>query len=247
MTIFDAHTHIGKSDPFHYSSLEEILSVKAEDLLSELDKCDVVRAVAMPNYALPHKLADANLALANSIERFSDRLLGFAWLDPRIEDCCKQLETLVKKHGFRGLKLHPVLGGYYLSNRVVDHLIERAIRLDVPVMAHTGWGMLGNASLLGQLAERFTDATFIMAHMIDPECVEVARRHENIYLETSYSQHPRRIAQATRSLGPERLIYGSDYPLGGGMKFEISKITLAEITDHERAMILGENISRLIE
>ena len=83
--------------------------------------------------------------------------------------------------------------------------------------------------------------------MIDQECVEVARRHENIYLETSYSQHPRRIAQATRSLGPERLIYGSDYPLGGGMKFEISKITLAEITNQERTMLLGENMSRLIK
>ena len=31
------------------------------------------------------------------------------------------------------------------------------------------------------------------------------------------------------------------------MKFEISKVTLAEITDQERAMILSENISRLIK
>ena len=164
MTIFDAHTHIGKSDPFHHSSLEETLSVRAEDLLSEMNKCSVARAVVMPSYVLPHRLPDANFALAHSIERFSDRLFGFAWLDPRIDECCGQLETLVKKHGFRGLKLHPVLGGYYLTNKVVCPLIEGAITLDVPVMVHTGWGTLGSASLLGQLAERFKDATFIGTH-----------------------------------------------------------------------------------
>ena len=84
-----------------------------------------------------------------------------------------------------------------------------------------------------------------MAHMVEPESVDVTKRNENIFLETSYAQHPRRITQAAKTLGADRLLYGSDYPLGGGMEFELSKIMLAELTDQEKIMILGENMRRL--
>ena len=244
--IFDSHTHVGICDPFHYSSLEETsLSTTVESLISEMDKHSVAQAVVMPNFRLPHRLNEANLALASAIKNFRDRLVGFAWLDPRIEDCCEQLESLAKEQGFRGLKLHPVLGGYYLSNKVVFPLIENSIRLGLPVMIHTGWGSLGSASDVGQLAERFRDATFIMAHMVELASVNVTKKNENIFLETSYAQHPRRITQAAKTLGADRLLYGSDYPLGGGMEFELSKIILAELTDQEKIMILGENMRRL--
>jgi predicted TIM-barrel fold metal-dependent hydrolase len=246
--IFDAHTHIGECDPFHYSASEEtVLSISTERLISEMDRNSVTSAVVMPNFHLPHRLGDANLELASSISRFRDRLFAFAWLDPRIEGCCEQLEMLVETHGFRGLKLHPVLGGYYISNKIVHPLIERTIRLDIPVMIHTGWGNLGNASYVGSLAEKFPDAKFIIAHMIDPECLNVAKKNPNIYLETSYAQHPRKITQATQDLSSDRLIYGSDYPLGGGMKFELSKIMLADINEKDKRMILGGNIQGLIK
>jgi predicted TIM-barrel fold metal-dependent hydrolase len=245
--IIDAHTHIGNCDPFHYSNDEAALAVTVENLISEMDKHRIAKAVVMPNFHLPHRLGDANLEAALSISPFKDRLIGFAWLDPRIGGCCEQLELLVRKYGFRGLKLHPVLGGYYILNRTVRPLVETSIRLKLPVMIHTGWGTLGSASSVELLAEQFPEARLIIAHMIDPDCLNVARRNKNLYLETSYAQHPRRITQAARAIGPERLIYGSDYPLGGGMKFELSKIMLADITDKERRMILGENIQKLTQ
>lgn len=244
--IFDAHTHIGKGDPFHYSdSADNPISVG--DLLNEMDRNNVEKAIVMPNFNLPHKLWNSNIELAKSIENISNRLFGFAWLDPRIENCCDQLESLVKQFGFRGLKLHPVLGGYYLTNKTVLRLIEKAISLKIPIMVHTGWGLLGSATYVGQLAEQFPKGQFIIAHMIDPECMNVTKRNNNIFLETSYSQHPRRITQAVNTIGSDRLLYGSDYPLGGGIEFEISKIKLAKITDEDKRMILSDNISRLIE
>jgi predicted TIM-barrel fold metal-dependent hydrolase len=244
--IFDAHTHIGKGDPFHYSdSADSPISVG--DLLKEMDRNNVEKAIVMPNFNLPHKLWDSNIELAKSIENISNRLFGFAWLDPRIENCCDQLDSLVKQFGFRGLKLHPVLGGYYLTNKTVLRLIDKAISLKIPIMVHTGWGLLGSATYVGQLAEQFPKGQFIIAHMIDPECMNVTKRNNNIFLETSYSQHPRRITQAVNTIGSDRLLYGSDYPLGGGIEFEISKIKLAKITDEDKRMILSDNISRLME
>ena len=244
--IFDAHTHIGKGDSFHYSDSADT-PISVEDLLKEMDRNNVEKAIVMPNFNLPHKLGDSNIEMAKSIENISNRLFGFAWLDPRIENCCDQLESLVKEFGFKGLKLHPVLGGYYLTNKTVLRLIDKAISLKIPVMVHTGWGLLGSATYVGQLAEQFQKGQFIIAHMIDPECMNVTKRHDNIFLETSYAQHPRRITQAVNTIGSERLLYGSDYPLGGGIEFEISKIKLAKITKEDKRMILSGNISRLIK
>jgi predicted TIM-barrel fold metal-dependent hydrolase len=243
--IFDAHTHVGKGDPFHYSESDGS-PISVEDLLIEMKKNNVEKAIVMPNFHLPHRLWDSNIELAKSIENNSKRLFGFAWLDPRIENCCDQLDSLVKEFRFRGLKLHPVLGGYYLTNKTVLRLIEKAISLRIPVMVHTGWGLLGSATYVGQLAEKFPKGQFIIAHMIDPECMNVTKKNKNIYLETSYAQHPRRITQAVNTIGSDRLIYGSDYPLGGGIEFEISKINLANITIEDKRMIFSENISQLI-
>jgi predicted TIM-barrel fold metal-dependent hydrolase len=114
-------------------------------------------------------------------------------------------------------------------------------------MVHTGWGLLGSATYVGKLAEIYPSGQFIIAHMIDPECINVTKRYENIFLETSYAQHPRRITQAVNVIGSDRLLYGSDYPLGGGMKFEISKINLANIPDEDKRMILHDNTSRLMK
>ncbi len=244
--IFDAHIHVGKGDPFHYSDSGDS-PVSVGDLLTEMDKNNVDNAIVMPNFHLPHRLWNSNVELAKSIKNNTNRLFGFAWLDPRIENCCNQIDSLVKKFGFRGLKLHPVLGGYYLTNKTVLRLIEKAISLKIPIMIHTGWGLLGSATYVGKLAENFPEGQFIIAHMIDPECMNVTKRNKNIFLETSYAQHPRRITQAVNTIGSDKLLYGSDYPLGGGIEFEISKINLAKITDEDKRMILSENITRLIE
>ena len=221
--------------------------ISVEDLLKEMDKNNVEKAIVMPNFNLPHRLWDSNIEMAKSIENISNRLFGFAWLDPRIENCCDQLDSLVKEFGFKGLKLHPVLGGYYLTNKTVLRLIEKAINLEIPIMVHTGWGLLGSATYVGQLAEKFPKGQFIIAHMIDPECMNVTKRNDNIFLETSYAQHPRRITQAVNTIGSDRLLYGSDYPLGGGIEFEISKIKLAKITNEDKRKILSDNMSRLME
>ncbi len=239
--ILDFHTHIGKGDPFYHSSDEEKLLILPEKLLLEMEKFNVTKSVVIPNFHLPHKLFNANLEMVSSIQDYKEKMVPFAWLDPRMERVCDKLETLIMEHGFKGLKLHPVLNGYYLTNRTIKPLIEKSIDLQIPILIHTGWGPLGSVDLVDKLAKLYPEAKIVIAHMTEPNCIEVAKRNENIFLETSYSIHPRRIEQAVREIGARKIIYGSDYPMGGGMQFEMSKIELARIEDEEREMILGKN------
>ncbi len=245
--ILDFHNHIGSGDAFYHSSEDEkLFFIPPEKLLDEMGKFNVAKSVVIPNFQLPHKLMDANLRLDSSIKNFKDKLFPFAWLDPRIEGVCKQLETLVKKYHFKGLKLHPALNGFYLTNKSVEPLIEKSINLRIPILIHTGWSPLASVNLVDNLAGFYPDAKIVMAHMFDPNCIGIAKKNENVFIETSYATHPRRIEQAVRVIGAEKLIYGSDFPMGGGMEFEISKIRLAKIKDKEKEKIFSKNALSLL-
>jgi len=246
--IIDFHTHIGKGDPFYHSTIEEEqLHIKPEKLLSEMDRCNVSKSVVIPAFRLSHRLIEANHQLAAFIKNFRNKLFAFAWLDPRIEGVCQHLDDLVRQYGFKGLKLHPVLNGYYLTNESINPLIEKCIDLRIPVLTHTGWGSLGSVNLVDKLANRYPKAKIVIAHMIEPTCVDVAKKNENVFIETSYATHPRRITQAIKAIGADKLIYGSDFPMGGGMEFEISKIMLAKINKEEKERILFRNAIELLK
>ena len=95
--IFDAHTHVSKGDPIHYSESDDS-PISIEDLLIEMNRNNVDKAIVMPNFHLPHRLWDSNIELAKLIENNSNRLFSFAWLDLRIENCCNQLDSLILQH-----------------------------------------------------------------------------------------------------------------------------------------------------
>jgi hypothetical protein len=152
--IVDFHTHLGKGDPFYHSD-ENWLYLTPKDLVGEMNRNSIDKAVVIPNYRLPSKLRDANLELSLSLKPYEERFFKFAWLDPRIEGSAKLLEDLVSKSGFRGLKLHPVLWGYYLTNKSTYPLIEKSIELSIPILIHTGWGALGKVSYLEELAQLY--------------------------------------------------------------------------------------------
>ena len=51
---------------------------------------------------------------------------------------------------------------------------------------------------------------------------------------------------AVRELGAERVLYGSDAP-GRAFASQIAKVTGADISASQKALILGENLKRLLE
>ena len=82
--------------------------------------------------------------------------------------------------------------------------------------------------------------------MIGNEGIEAAKRQSNIYLDTSYAPHPRRIEFAVKTIGAKRILFGSDFPYADpviGLKI----VQRASISEKERKLILGENATRLLK
>ena len=75
--------------------------------------------------------------------------------------------------------------------------------------------------------------------------IEVAARHENVYLDTACSYVWYGAVEAmARGAGACKVLYGSD-AYWNSMEAAVGRILLAELTDEEKRQILGLNAKRL--
>jgi len=74
--------------------------------------------------------------------------------------------------------------------------------------------------------------------------IEIAKKHENIYLETSAMPMHVKIKEAVEKVGRERVIYGSDMPFGHPA-FEIEKVKVSGLREEELEYVFYRNIVEL--
>jgi predicted TIM-barrel fold metal-dependent hydrolase len=128
--IIDAHLH---------TSGRETTS----DVLQALDEAEVDLAVLLaPFLTDPYSLADrqslrlGNRHLSELITGHTDRLLGFAVVNPLHPEATDDLEEAAALSGIRGVKMVPT--GWYPYDDCAHRVYERAARLDLPILFHSG-------------------------------------------------------------------------------------------------------------
>ncbi len=249
--IVDFHTHLGTARAAFYDESGEKALTKytatSEYLLQSMDKNGIAESVVFSVPMLSTKQREANEEILEIIGN-NKRLIPFAYLDPRLEESPAFLEELIEK-GCRGLKLHPLCHGYVVAHSLCYPTIEVAQQHNLPVLVHSGWGEYGEIQFIAKLAKDFNDLNIIIGHLIEYKDIFILiPKLENVYVETSYSTHPRRIAQAVNTLSADRILFGSDFPLGDhGMGFELLKIEKAPISDSDKEKILYLNAERLLK
>ena len=128
--IIDAHIHCSGAET-------------ATVVLKSLDQARVDAAILLaPFLTAPFKLSDnaslrdANAHLGRLVRDHGDRLFGFAVVNPLHAGAVDDLERAVGEHGLRGLKLVP--SGWYPDDDRAHRVYERANRLGLPVLFHSG-------------------------------------------------------------------------------------------------------------
>jgi predicted TIM-barrel fold metal-dependent hydrolase len=80
---------------------------------------------------------ESNDFLADAVKRNPDRLAGFAALPTAIPDkAAKELERMVRDHGFKGAIINGHHRGRYLDNKFFWPIFESAEALNVPIYLH---------------------------------------------------------------------------------------------------------------
>ncbi len=164
------------------------------------------------------------------------------------------------EQGARGLKIHAAADGMAPDSPHFEAAIEAARGLGWPVLLHTGCihGPLfknpeyGNAEAFEPLFDRFPEVNFILSHMNlhQPRiAMDLAERFPNVHLETSW-QPMEVISEAVRRVGAERVLFGSDWPIGGqnvqvGLNRIEDCLETGTLRLEDAQLILGGNAARL--
>jgi predicted TIM-barrel fold metal-dependent hydrolase len=188
-----------------------------ENLLADMDAAGVSQAVVLP--VAPHTTTELALSLCQT-----PRLVPFCSLAPGTPEIGERLARW-QRAGCRGVKIHPTLQDMAADTPFFHELAEAAGALSLPILAHTGvlcyeghpHGEWCRVRAYEPLLRAHRSTRFILAHMnlFEPdEAIEVARAHENAFLDTSW-QPEGVIRRAAREVGDRRILFGSDWPFLG--------------------------------
>jgi predicted TIM-barrel fold metal-dependent hydrolase len=79
------------------------------------------------------------IALCES-EKFKNKLIPFAHIDPRQPNALSRLKRLVELHDFKGVKIYPPLGYRPDHPVLIKQIYPYMIKMNLPLMAHCGKG-----------------------------------------------------------------------------------------------------------
>lgn len=267
--IIDSHQHFWKYNPVKHSWINEQMSVIRRDFLPSdlkpvyvkngVDGCVAVQAdqtLAETDFLLEHAHNNA----------FVKGVVG--WVDLRSADVDKDLEKYAKdKHlkGYRHIVQEEADHNFMLRPdflRGISKLEQYGAVYDILIFPH----QLG-ATL--ELVKKFPNQKFVIDHIAKPyikdgfydgwaTMMKEVAKHENVFCKisgmiteadfkswTPEQIHPYMLL-ALAAFGPERCMYGSDWPvcLVAGTYTQVMELTtnfISSLSTTEQAAIMGQN------
>ena len=241
--VIDIHTHLGRGEPDGDRLQRDLLP---ELLLRIMDEAGVERSVIFPVTYRDYRRAIEELA--GYREEHPDRFILFGRVG-NTPEAADIVRWAYETHGIKGCKFHHGLDRFEEDS---PHLLEALAACQELGLVAIFDAFDRNAFKVSPLAGRFPRLTIIMAHMgglwkleaID-HCIETARKHPNVMLDTAAIVLFQEIERAAREIGAERILFGSDAP-GIHPGPEKAKIEYLHLSAEEKALILGGNAARLL-
>lgn len=229
---------------------------RAEEVLKVLKRVDTDSAIIFPDAESDDLTAENRYVLrgAQEFDCFPFYYLGGnPFTETRMD-----LEIPVNLEDYAGLRWHGWFGeGPDLTGRVDRHELEFAVMTmespefeslmsalafyDMPIMFEEDFGVTV------EFVTRYENLKIIVPHMgaySGGEENVMQRLHDNanVYFTTSHSTLDSTYA---RRIGPERLLYASDFPFGDP-KQALDRVRNLGFSDEDEALVFGENVERLL-
>ncbi len=253
--VIDIHVHLLAAGPQpHWPEVEEALRHARRWGIQQLVLLGNVTAAGYD--PSPQAVRDLNTQTLAVMARHPEACLGFCYLNPAhtpafIEE---EIHRCLVEGGMRGIKLWVAVKA---TDPRLDPIMARAEALGVPVLHHAWYKATQYAhnestpAEVAALARRWPRVTLIMAHLggggvrgvLDVAGVP------NVLIDTSGAQPEAGLVEyAVRRLGPERVVFGSDWIGGRGRDFgtQLGRVLGADIPAEAKALILGGNAARLL-
>lgn len=239
-----------------------------EEMLTEYADCGIEKLVlfAWDAETESHRPRVKNEFVAEIADRYPERIIGFASIDPHKKSAVKDLEHAVRDLKLQGVKFHPQVQAFEPNDRKYHPIYSKCVELKVPVTFHTGstyWGAgleggggvklrFSDPMLLDDVAADFPELDIIMAHPGWPwqdEQLAIAMHKENVHIELSgwspkYFQ-PLLVTYMAKLI-PHKFMFGTDYPMLSPVRW-LQDFETLRLSSDVKALILRDNARKLLK
>ena len=187
--------------------------------------------------------------LKKSVEEHKDRFFSMIWLNPYLD--IEFLKDIIRKYviegNINGVKL---LGEMNAADKRLEPLAAFLEENDIPLLFHCSYKTVlkgyseSDPSEIACLARKFPKLRITMAHL---RCcgfrgVQDIKKLPNVSVDIagSYPEDGGYLDYALKELGPDRILFGSDYPYGN-MVTHMSRAYSLEMETEVREKLLGGN------
>lgn len=206
----------------------------------------------------PSGVMIGNDEVAGWVAAHPGRFGGLAAVDLRRPvEAVRELRRCVQELGFKGLRVIPWLWELPPNHRRYYPLYAECVELGVPFCTQVGHtGPLRSSEpgrpipYLDDVALDFPELTIVAGHIGYPwteEMVALARKYENVYIDTSaYTarRYPAELVRYLRADGRHKVMFGSNFPMiAPGRALE--HLDALELDDEARELFLESNARRV--
>ncbi|MGB4588061.1 MAG: amidohydrolase family protein [Clostridiaceae bacterium] len=235
--IIDVSNIIGK----HKFKVE----ITAESLLKEMNVNSIDIAV-INSYA---ESVD-NESIHDAFTKYPHRFIGLFTVNPWDNDAVEKFEDALKNKGFKGIYMNPLRHGYMLCEHQVFYpLLDVCRKYDVPAWIYGAAEVFTSPIFFDAIAADYPDVNIIMGRMglqyDNASAVAIAKKHKNIFLETSSSMDFN-THRAMKTAGIDQVLLGTGTPEAGYYEFELLKVrNAAKNFENGEEKVLWENAARI--
>lgn len=194
-----------------------------------------------------------NDAVLSFIEESDKRKYWFfPWVNPAIED---DLDYVRRNRGLiHGIKLHPSCDRIRVTDARTEPFLRFAQDEGLAVMIHCGrWQEMSSYRFALGVAVDYPAVRFVLSHMGgDTPELEMATIDgitggglKNVFLGIEGVREYWAVQRAVEEVGADRVVFGSDYPLGHPRMY-MGLIDALRLTSEQRELIMGRNALALV-
>ncbi|AGW13712.1 amidohydrolase family protein [Megalodesulfovibrio gigas] len=191
-----------------------------DDLLARAEAAGIEQVVALCAATVPAQVQPAN-DFAMHLQNTYPQITAFGTLHPHGAGWEEELDRL-RAAGIKGLKFHPEFQGFWMDDPMLLPLLEAS--QDFIWMFHVGDAAPPEQNpscpiKLGKILDRFPDARVVAAHLGGYRHWDWAVEHlagRDVWFDTSSSMpfiRQETLERILRKHDPDRILFGSDYPL----------------------------------
>jgi uncharacterized protein len=240
MAIIDIRAQIGTSTVLGAQT-------SGPDLVRVLTKYGISGCVVSSTLANSCDFKTGNARLAEEIKKQA-RFLGCLVVNTsHPEESTEEMHEYLGAKNFAGVILRSGVAGRHVMLDECADILNSFRRFTTKVVFLEAKSRDAVAATR-EIAERFPTIKFVMMSMGGddwPNAAAAAAKTLNIYLETSGNLNPNKIKYTYEAVGPNRLLFGSNWPYANPA-LSIGLIEDADISDADKKRIFETNGMRIL-